>query len=235
MGNNEELVTLLGNIQALLNEVSQALGSGQAQAGAQVNSAQKSVEATSDDAVNANDPAKTRLDGDNEEDSQKNKEELAKSIATAVVNQLKKQEEKKDEGKKDDKEDKEDKKGDIVEKSQNDKIISDIASAMKLMASNQAELKNQVKENETAVLNVLKALKIEDEVLKGIETPKAAIVQKGLNDSGDNEKMQTLLKSLLGKKEEEVVTDTPQKREEFVRKNMTDVNVLKYFTGQLGK
>jgi hypothetical protein len=217
---NEELMNLLANIQALLTEVSQTLGGGQQEAPVQEAEepkvedknnpqvAQKAVVETTNDDVDANASADERLNDDNTETSQKNTEEMAKSILDALSKQIVEKEAK-------------------IEKSNNDKVLTDIATAIKAMASNQVAIQNQTKENETAIMNVLKALKIENEVLKIVEPAKP--VQKGLN--ADNDNMEKLIKALTGKKEED--TNTPRERDEYVQKNLRDVNVLKYFTGQL--
>jgi len=219
---NEELMTLLANIQALLNEVSQALGAGQesqpmeaAEPDTGVDPeeqkkppymAQKAVVETTNDDVDANAPADERLNDDNTETSQENTDEMAKSILDAISKFAVKKEEK-------------------VDKS--DKVLQEIATALKAMASNQVVMKNQVATQDEAIKNILKGLKIEDEVLKIVETAKP--VQKGLN--ADNDNMERLIKALTGKKEED--TQTPMERENYVRKNLKDINVLKYFTGQL--
>ena len=218
---NEELMNMLANIQALLNEVTQTLGGGQEETVVQETEepeiedkdnpqiAQKAVVETTNDDVDANATAEERLNDDNTETSQKNTEEMAKSILDALSKQIVKKEAK-------------------IQKSNNDKALTDIATAIKAMASNQVAIQNQTKENETAIMNVLKALKIENEVLKIVEPAKKP-VQKGLN--ADNDNMEKLIKALTGKREED--TNTPRERDEYVQKNLRDINVLKYFTGQL--
>ncbi len=232
---NEELMSLLGNIQALLNEIKQALG-GQSAETPPVNAnanatkqqeltdeekkkkeeemktAKKGIENTPSAGVDANDDSKKRIEeepGVNEE----NIKDVTKALGLILKEFNKKN----------------DNKMDIQKSTSDNEVLKDITDVLKQLASNMSNLQKKQETSEEAIMHILKGLKIADEVEKSLSQQQTQ-VQKGLNNVPDNEKMKNFIKSLITNNKQDEHESTSFGRREFVQKGLRDINLLKAMT-----
>jgi hypothetical protein len=250
MTGSNEIVTMIGNIDALLNEIKQALGLNQ---GAGEEGA---TEATmnEEDQGNQQVAAKGKFrKGDAANEDKKDDEKIAEKCNKAVVETGSdgvtandSADERQEEEATDTSEENMDKlakalmtvMGGSVQKTKKvnpnariEKALADIATVLKSMANEQNVLKSKQSETELALVNVLKGFGIADEVIKNVETPKKQVVQKGYTNSVDNERMTTFLKSLVGKEESNTNKFTAQARNEDVMKSLRSPEMLNYLIG----
>jgi hypothetical protein len=231
---NEELGMLFSNIQSLLAEIGQALGIG-GQAPAQPAADQtaemqkqemtdeekkkqedlaKGLEETPSDGVTATDSAETRADETATDISEENTNEVAKALFAILKGTM----------------DKKDASKPKIEKSSSNEVLAEMTKVLKQLAVNQTEIQKKQTDTESAIMNILKGLKIADEVEKSIQTQP---VQKGLNNPKDNEQIAKLLKALTSKGEEEK-TETAFDRSQYVQKSLRNPEILKALTGIKG-
>jgi hypothetical protein len=229
---NEELGMLFSNIQSLLAEIGQALGIGQAPAqpaadqSAEMQKQEmtdeekkkqeemaKGLEQTPSDGVTANDKAETRIEEPASDITEENVDEVAKSLVKILKGAM----------------DKKDASKPKVEKSNNNEVLAEMTKVLKQLATNQSEIQKKQTDTESAIMNILKGLKIADEVEKSIQRP----IQKGLNDPKGNEQVAMLLKALTNKGGEEK-TETAFDRSQYVQKSLRNPEILKALTGIKG-
>jgi hypothetical protein len=226
---NEELGMLLSNIQSLLTEIGQALGIGQAPAQPEApeiqeaakqegeeeekdpNEMQKTLDQTQSEGVTANDSAEERADEAASDTTEENVDDVAKALAVILKQKM----------------DKKDSAKPKIQKSNDNEVLAEMTKVLKQLANNQNEMQQKQSDTETAIMNILKGLKIADEVEKSIQPE-----NKGLNNPKDNEQVANLLKALSqGKDKKEEDTDSPYKRSEYVQKKLRNPDILKALTG----
>ncbi|MCJ7507835.1 MAG: hypothetical protein MUO85_03775 [candidate division Zixibacteria bacterium] len=241
----EELMTLLGNVQALLDEIKQTIGGGQPKTetappvvaakaetamteeekkkkeeelkAKTASMAKKAVENTPSAGVDANDDSKKRIEeepGVNEE----NVKDVAKQLGV-FLKQFKS---------------KNDNSFSVQKDTTNSDMFKEITDVLKQLASNQSNIVKRQETTDEALMNILKGLKIADEVEKSLSIAQKQPVQKGLTNGVDNEKMVNLIKSLTKNdkiKSDEEHEPTAFGRSNFIRKSLHNVDVLKALTG----
>jgi hypothetical protein len=243
---SNELVTILGNIDSLLNEIKQALGIN-AGAGEETNKAvveenpkdkenqgseqemqpanksklKKAVLETPSEGTTASDDAEKRQEEDASKVSTDNVKDLEKSLIMTLKSFLNKNENKPN----------------VTKDNGNNKILSDMSEVLKQLALNQSEIQKKQNDTDLAIMNVLKGLKIADEVEKSIVDTEKNKVQKGFTNSVDNEKMAKFVKSLIdvNKDDNEPTNFTAQGRNDSIQKSLHNVDILKALIGNPSK
>jgi hypothetical protein len=171
---------------------------------------QKTLDQTPSEGVTANDSAEERADEAASDTTEENVDDVAKALAVILKQKMDKKHSAKPK----------------IQKSNDNEVLAEMTKVLKQLAQNQNEMQQKQSDTETAIMNILKGLKIADEVEKSIQPE-----NKGLNNPKDNEQVANLLKALTKGKEKEEDTDSPYKRSEYVQKKLRNPDILKALTG----